>query len=560
MRSVAGLLLAAKEPRAMDPRCPQRVACDDVDLAGKRLLIFVVAYNAEATIEKVLTRIPRSLHTHEVEVLIIDDSSQDTTFATGLRYQQQNTNFKLTVLRSPENQGYGGNQKLGYRYAIDNNFDFVALIHGDGQYAPEKLPQLLAPLVRGQADAVLGSRMIDKWAALRGGMPLYKWIGNQILTTVQNRMLRMNLSEFHSGYRLYSTKALAQIPFEKNTNDFHFDTEIIIQFLLKGLRMVELPIPTFYGDEICHVNGLKYAGNIFKTTLRARLHQLGLFFDRKFDVDPPEQTYDLKLGYESSHEAAIAAARPGGHILDVGCGQGYVAAEMIKRGCRVTGMDRYAPDTAVCPEQLKFIRWDLDHSEFPVNVSQFDQIFLLDIIEHLKAPEEFMDELRYATGCKRPEVVITTANIGFLATRLMLLCGEFNYGKRGVLDATHTRLFTFRSLRELLLQADYKIAETRGIPAPFPKALGVNWLSRFLLGLNAALIRINRGLFSYQIFIRAQALPTVNNLLGETIESSDRLRESMQTGLVSAAKPSAADFRRGDGLHERSLALRPLSH
>ncbi len=283
----------------MDPRCPQRVACDDVDLAGKRLLIFVVAYNAEATIEKVLTRIPRSLHTHEVEVLIIDDSSQD-----------------------------GGNQKLGYRYAIDNNFDFVALIHGDGQYAPEKLPQLLAPLVRGQADAVLGSRMIDKWAALRGGMPLYKWIGNQILTTIQNRMLRMNLSEFHSGYRLYSTKALAQIPFEKNTNDFHFDTEIIIQFALKGLRIVELPIPTFYGDEICHVNGLKYAGNIFKTTLRARLHQLGLFFDRKFDVDPPEQTYDLKLGYESSHEAAIAAARPGGHILDVGCGQGYVAAEI----------------------------------------------------------------------------------------------------------------------------------------------------------------------------------------------------------------------------------------
>ena len=151
MRSVAGLLLAAKEPRAMDPRCPQRVACDDVDLAGKRLLIFVVAYNAEATIEKVLTRIPRSLHTHEVEVLIIDDSSQDTTFATGLRYQQQNTNFKLTVLRSPENQGYGGNQKLGYRYAIDNGFDLVALVHGDGQYAPEKLPDLIEPLLRDEA-------------------------------------------------------------------------------------------------------------------------------------------------------------------------------------------------------------------------------------------------------------------------------------------------------------------------------------------------------------------------------------------------------------------------
>src|SRR5439155_1327645 len=159
---------------------------DRIDLSGKRLLIFIVAYNAETTIEKVLRRIPASLRLDEVEVLIIDDSSRDNTFAEGLRYQQRNAEFKLTLLRSPENQGYGGNQKLGYRYAIDNNFDFVALVHGDGQYAPEKLPLLLGPLVRGQADAVLGSRMIDKRAALRGGMPFYKWIGNQILTTFQN--------------------------------------------------------------------------------------------------------------------------------------------------------------------------------------------------------------------------------------------------------------------------------------------------------------------------------------------------------------------------------------
>jgi glycosyltransferase involved in cell wall biosynthesis len=118
----------------------ERVDPADVDLGRKRLLIFIVAYNAETTIEKVLRRIPSSLHSDDVEVLIIDDSSKDDTFLEGLRYQQRNSEFKITVLRTPENQGYGGNQKLGYRYAIDNNFDFVALIHGDGQYAPEKLP------------------------------------------------------------------------------------------------------------------------------------------------------------------------------------------------------------------------------------------------------------------------------------------------------------------------------------------------------------------------------------------------------------------------------------
>jgi glycosyltransferase involved in cell wall biosynthesis len=495
-----------------------------INLGRKRLLIFIVAYNAQTTIAKVLGRIPRNLRSENVEVLIIDDSSQDDTFGRGLQCQQCDSGFKITVLRTPENQGYGGNQKLGYRYAIDNGFDIVALVHGDGQYAPEKLPELIAPLLAEEADAVFGSRMIDKKAARKGGMPAYKWIGNQILTGFQNRMLATGLSEFHSGYRIYSTTALAQIPFEKNTNDFHFDTEIIVQLVMKKLRIAELPIPTYYGDEICHVNGLKYAWNVFKTMVRARFHEMNLLFDRKFDVLPPEENYDLKLGYASSHTAAIEAARPGNRVLDVGCGQGYIAREMAAKGCRVTGMDQYVPEGA--PTGIDFIRWNLDRPEFPVNVSAFDQIMMLDIIEHLKQPEKFMDELRFAAVCKRPEVIITTANIGFFVTRLMLFFGQFNYGRKGILDSTHTRLFTFRSLRALLEQSGYNILETRGIPAPFPKAIGNNALSRFFLRLNQTLIRVSKGFFSYQIFVRAVAKPTVHNLLGETIESSDRLRDA----------------------------------
>jgi glycosyltransferase involved in cell wall biosynthesis len=504
----------------LEPAAPDRI-----DLGRKRLLIFIVAYNAQTTIEKVLSRIPPSLQSADVEVLIIDDSSTDDTFLNGLRYQRRNSAFKITVLRTPENQGYGGNQKLGYRYAIDNGFDIVALIHGDGQYAPEKLPALLGPLVHEEADAVFGSRMIDKKAARHGGMPGYKWIGNQILTAFQNRMLKTGLSEFHSGYRLYSTAALAQIPFEKNTNDFHFDTEIIVQLVMKNLRICELPIPTYYGDEICHVNGLKYAWDVFRTMLRAKFHEMNLLFDRKFDVHPPEENYDLKLGYASSHSAAIEAARPNNHVLDIGCGQGYVAREFAAKGCRVTGMDQYIPDS---PDAgIDFIRWNLDRTEFPVNVSGFDQIMMLDIIEHLKEPEKFMDELRFAAVCKRPEVIITTANIGFFVTRLMLFFGQFNYGKKGILDATHTRLFTFRSLAELLDQSGYKILEVRGIPAPFPKAIGKNFVSRCLLRLNQGLIAVSKGLFSYQIFVRAEAKPTVQNLLSETIDSSDQLRQSV---------------------------------
>jgi glycosyltransferase involved in cell wall biosynthesis len=506
----------------------ERFAPQSLDLQGKRLLLFVVAYNAETTLEKVLNRIPEGLHNGEVEVLVIDDSSSDQTFARGLQYQElRSSQFKLTVLRTPENQGYGGNQKLGYRYAIDNGFDLVALIHGDGQYAPEKLPELLKPIVDETADAVLGSRMIDKLAALRGGMPFYKWIGNQILTKLQNSLLGTRLSEFHSGYRVYSTQALTQIPFEKNADGFHFDTDIIIQLIFRKLRIAELPIPTFYGDEICYVKGLQYAYDVVKSTLRARLCRLHLFYDRKFDVGSVQEIYDLKVGFQSSHTMAIGAAKSGGKILDVGCGQGQVARELAKKGCQVTGMDRYAPENIRPDAAINFIRWDLDRREFPVNVSEFDQIFLLDIIEHLKQPDHFMDELRFATGCKRPEIVLTTANIGFWVTRIMLFFGQFNYGKKGILDVTHTRLFTFRSMRELMRQSGYKILEMRGVPAPFPVALGNNPIARTLVALNAMLIRFCKGLFSYQIFVRAQALPTVNNLLEETIDVSNHLKEAI---------------------------------
>jgi hypothetical protein len=189
-------------------------------------------------------------------------------------------------------------------------------------------------------------------------------------------------------------------------------------------------------------------------------------------------------------------------------------------------MDRHIPAESKASKDVSFIRWDLDRREFPVNVSEFDQIFLLDIVEHLKEPGHFMDELRFATACSRPEIILSTANIGFITSRLMLLLGQFNYGKKGILDMTHTRLFTFRSIRELLKQSGYKILEVRGIPAPFPLALGQNFVAHALVHINAVLIRLSKGLFSYQIFVRAEAMPTVNNLLHQTIEASDRLRSA----------------------------------
>jgi 2-polyprenyl-3-methyl-5-hydroxy-6-metoxy-1,4-benzoquinol methylase len=395
-------------------------------------------------------------------------------------------------------------------------------VHGDGQYAPEKLPELLQPLIHGEADVVFGSRMINKRDAIKGGMPIYKWIGNQILTRFQNFVLGSSLSEFHSGYRLYSIEALKKIPFERNADDFHFDTDIIVQTHIAGLRIIEKPIPTFYGEEVCHVNGFKYAWHICISTIRGRLHLLNLFYDRKFDLGQPELNYDLKMGFPSSHTYAVEALSKGSKVLDIGCGQGLVAIELAKNADYVVGVDQFA--MPVQNSRVRTLSCDLDFQPLPVDVSNFDQIFMLDIIEHLKDPEKFMEDLRAATKSKRPEIIITTANVGFFTVRLMLLLGKFNYGRKGILDRTHTRLFTIRSLLELLQQTGYIVTDVKGIPAPFPKAIGENLISRLLMKFNQLLISISRELFSYQIFVKAKIKPTVKHLLGETLDSSNSIR------------------------------------
>jgi glycosyltransferase involved in cell wall biosynthesis/2-polyprenyl-3-methyl-5-hydroxy-6-metoxy-1,4-benzoquinol methylase len=471
----------------------------------QRVLVFVVAYNAATTIREVLARIPASLsEDYRLEILVIDDASQDGTFELGEAIKTSNAlPFPLTVLRNPANQGYGGNQKIGYHYALQNGFDFVALVHGDGQYAPEFLPQLLRPLRDGEADAVFGSRMLEPGAARRGGMPLYKFIGNRLLTWLENRLLRTHLSEFHSGFRIYSTAALEKIPFDLNTNDFHFDTEIIIQLLRARLRIRELPIPTHYGNEISRVSGVTYAWNVIKASSVARAQELGLFYDRRFDCEPtpPGGTiYALKDDFDSSHTAALARIKQGARVLDLGCGSGEVGALLRRRsGCTVTGVGR---DAAAAEKLDAFVPHDLGTGPPDVIYAELDYVLLLDIIEHLPSPERFVDQLRAKLKfCPHVTIIASSANVGFFVTRFMLLFGQFNYGKRGILDLTHTRLFTFASLRRLFEQGGFQVIERRGVPAPFPLALGPGRTARCLVAANRLLIGLSRSLFAYQIFM-----------------------------------------------------------
>jgi glycosyltransferase involved in cell wall biosynthesis len=242
-----------------------------------KLGILIVAYNAQDTLAKVLDRIPTDFATEIDSILVCDDASTDDTHNVGLRYQS-NSKLPLTIVRHQINLGYGGNQKTGYQWALEKNLDLVVLLHGDGQYAPEYLPQMVEPIVSGRADVVFGSRMITQGGARKGGMPLYKFVGNKILTTLQNRLAKVSLTEWHSGYRAYSIAALRKVNFLKNSDYFDFDSQIILQMIGARQRITEIEIPTFYGDEISRVNGIKYGIKILIHTLKFRLSSNKIYF------------------------------------------------------------------------------------------------------------------------------------------------------------------------------------------------------------------------------------------------------------------------------------------
>jgi glycosyltransferase involved in cell wall biosynthesis len=249
--------------------------------APLKIAIYIPAYNAAYTLPVVLDRIPAEIKEKVRKIFVVDNASPDNTHLIGIGYREAKGLDKLEVFRNETNRGYGGSQKFAYRYAIDNGFDIVVMLHGDAQYAPEKIPYLLEPLENGEADMVFGSRIAG--LPLAGGMPLYKFLGNKLLTAIQNRILGMRLTEFHSGFRVFRCAALAEVPFELCSNDYHFDTDIIIQFKIKGLRVVEMPIPTYYGKEKCGVNVVSYGLNVLKSMTVYWLWSKGLLKIPMFD-------------------------------------------------------------------------------------------------------------------------------------------------------------------------------------------------------------------------------------------------------------------------------------
>ncbi|MGO8989652.1 MAG: glycosyltransferase family 2 protein [bacterium] len=237
-------------------------------LNGKKIVIVMPAYNAEKTLEKTYHEIPSEIVD---DVVVVDDASNDRTpeiaRAMGIK----------TVIHK-ENIGYGGNQKTCYRTALELGADIVIMVHPDYQYTPKLIPAMASMIAYGEFDAVLGSRILGI-GALKGGMPLHKYIANRFLTLFENLLLGHKLSEYHTGYRAFSREILERLPLENNSNDFVFDNQMLAQIICFGYRIGELTCPTRYFAEASSINfrrSVKYGLGVLKTSLQFRFQKWGL--------------------------------------------------------------------------------------------------------------------------------------------------------------------------------------------------------------------------------------------------------------------------------------------
>jgi glycosyltransferase involved in cell wall biosynthesis len=237
-------------------------------LNGKKIVVVMPAYNAEKTLEKTYHEIPFDVVD---EVILVDDASRDRTAELSRR-------IGIHTVVHERNLGYGGNQKSCYRAALDLGADIVVMVHPDYQYTPLLIPAMASMIAYGEFDAVLASRILGT-GALKGGMPLYKYVANRFLTLFENVMLGHKLSEYHTGYRAFSREILEQLPLERNSNDFVFDNQMLAQIIWFGYQIGELTCPTKYFEDASSINfrrSVVYGMGVLQTAVQFRLNRWGI--------------------------------------------------------------------------------------------------------------------------------------------------------------------------------------------------------------------------------------------------------------------------------------------
>lgn len=241
---------------------------EPIMMMGKKIVVVMPAYNAEKTLRQTFAELP---HEYVDDVILVDDVSQDRTVAVA-------NELGIKTIIHKENKGYGGNQKTCYREALGLGADIVVMVHPDYQYSPRLVTAMASMIVSGHYSVVLGSRILGG-EARKGGMPLYKYLANRFLTFVENLFLGIKLSEYHTGFRAFSRKVLTTLPLDKNSDDFVFDSEMLVQATYFGFKIGEISCPTRYFEEASSINftrSVKYGFGVLATTLKYFLQRHGV--------------------------------------------------------------------------------------------------------------------------------------------------------------------------------------------------------------------------------------------------------------------------------------------
>lgn len=479
------------------PEVPKRF-----DARGMRLGVFVLAYNAEKLLCDTLRRIPEEIWDAVELVYVVDDCSQDETTRAALDFPAHRD--KLEILRNRQNLRYGGNQKFGYQHAIDRGLDAVVMLHGDGQYAPEMLPDVFRPLVEQDADMVNASRMINRRGALAGGMPRYKFVANIGLTAFENALSGLRMSEFHSGYRGYATRFLRRIPLWEDSDEWHFDSQILFQAKAAGAKIVEVPIPTHYGDEVCHVNGISYGLHCLASATAFALHRTGLVNLPRYDLKPKRLEENRRFSERWSDHSIIVrrlladGGVRGKRVLDVGFGCAAIAAKLKEAGASLDGID-INPAALAENGNLYDHVWLGDANridDLPLE-GKYDIILLSDLLQYIVDAGDLLSRLKKRL-VKGGTLVVSVPNVANIHIRLGLLFGRFRTRLRGILDERALHFFERHTFPRQLRRAGWRIDAMKfsGVPLVRTVPLLARRPFRFLSWIGRGFTVCFPGLFS----------------------------------------------------------------
>ncbi|HEX4809852.1 MAG TPA: bifunctional glycosyltransferase/class I SAM-dependent methyltransferase [Bryobacteraceae bacterium] len=454
---------------------------NDLSLAhnrGKR--IGVVLLDASPNVDRALDRIPPAVWSNLEEVIFFGPGD----------FADDDRRPKVTSLPGPSINEPGALRKAAFAYFLDRGFDIVALLRSDGLYPLELLAGLYRPIVADQADAVFGSPNFN-----HGGP----------LNELEKMMFGIDLSNFHCGYRAYSFAALRAVEWQRLSDGETFDLELILKLRHQNFRIRELPIPGDCGSRVPFLHTLKQS---IETVYRYR--QTRRSVKRYPEFEEYFVHYPIKESNRSSHAYAETLVGTGNEVLDIGCGEGILAAKLRANGNRVTGADILA-QAANESALEQYFSVDLNHGIEPMvhalHGKTFDRVLLLDVLEHLVRPEPLLEQCRRLL---KPDgqLILSVPNIANLTIRLSLLFGQFDYSERGILDKTHVRFFTRKTIRRMLRENGYSIVEERETVMPVELFFGLaaaNPLMRFANNVLGVLTRTLPGLFGYQIMLVLKA-------------------------------------------------------